>query len=144
MQIWMCNPGAAMKKWILTRVSSEKVKSGCKLLRQKFRIIHIFCSRKMRKIFCGANFRFHLLREKMHKFHWKKTEHFKKIILQQNFLHRTFTKVMKEKLFNMILLNFSYSDLRAENYTRCFLQLIVAATTLMVFSDIFFREIIFS
>ena len=51
---------------------------------------------------------------------------------------------MKEKLFNMILLNFSYSDLRAENYTRCFLQLIVAATTLMVFADIFLREIIFS
>ena len=83
-------------------------------------------------------------RKKMHKFHWKKLEHFKKIILQQNFLHRTFIKVMKEKLFNMILLNFSYSDLRAEHSTRCFLQLIVAATTLMVFADILFREIIFS
>ena len=112
----------------------------------------------MREIFFGSNFRFHLLREKMQNFReirkfrgkkcinftGKKPEHFKKIILQQNFLHRTFIKVMKEKLFYMILLNFSYSDLRAEHSTRCFLQLIVAATTLMVFADILFREIIFS
>ena len=121
MQIWMCNPRAAMKKWILTRVSSEKVKSVCKLLRRKFRIFHIFCSRKMREIFLVQTFAFICYAKKCINFTGKKPEHFKKIILQQNFLHRTFTKVMKEKLFNMILLNFSYSDLRAEHSTRCFL-----------------------
>ena len=111
---------------------------------KNFVLFTFFAREKCEKFFMVRTFAFICYAKKCINFTGKKPEHFKKIILQQNFLHRTFTKVMKEKLFNMILLNFSYSDLRAENYTRCFLQLIVAATTLMVFADIFFREIIFS